>query len=354
MEVDLAGEHDSSTERSFVVLSSVPGPLPTTNPYVVMLNSSLAAIPGVTLRYFSWRTALLGRYDVFHVHWPETLVTGGTTFKRAVRQVLFVAVLLRMRVLGIPLVRTAHNLELPQDISPIERALLRLADRRTALRITVNTATHVPEGLPAETVIHGHYRDWFASYAEAATVRGRVTFFGAVRRYKGVQALVEAFRETAGRVDGLTLHVAGRPSSDALDRGLRAAAAGDVRIELRLAFLSDAELVREVGEAELVVLPYPEMHNSGGVLAALSLGRPVLVPDNGVNRELAEEVGPRWVRCYPGPLRGQHIIDALARLRTEPEAAKPDLSARDWTRAGEDHLAAFRRAVAIVCRAGAR
>ena len=34
------------------------------------------AAPDVRIRYFSWRAALLGRYDVFHVHWPELMIRG--------------------------------------------------------------------------------------------------------------------------------------------------------------------------------------------------------------------------------------------------------------------------------------
>ncbi len=56
------------------VLQSFKEPGPYTNPYVVMLREALTATPGLEVLTFSWRTALLGRYDVFHVHWPETII----------------------------------------------------------------------------------------------------------------------------------------------------------------------------------------------------------------------------------------------------------------------------------------
>ncbi len=62
-----------------------------------------------------------------------------------------------------------------------------------------------------------------------------------------------------------------------------------------LGFAPDADLVREISMSEMVVLPYRFMHNSGAVLLALSLDRPVLVPDNEVNRLLEIEVGSDWV-----------------------------------------------------------
>ncbi|MGY1854928.1 glycosyltransferase [Modestobacter sp. SYSU DS0290] len=338
----------SRPQGPFVVLQSFPQPRPTTNPYLVMLGRSLAALPDVELWTFSRARALFGSYDVFHVHWPETLVTGSTPLRKLVRQLFFVLLLLRLSLTRTPLVRTVHNLDLPQGISRREVLLLRWAERRTALRIALNESTPVAGPAPVVTIVHGHYRDWFAPHQRAEAVRGRLAFVGLIRRYKNVDGLVAAFAETAAAAEGLTLRVAGQPSTDDLAEALRSAAARDDRLSLALTFLDDAELVTEITGAELVVLPYREMHNSGGVLAALSLDRPVLVPDNPVNRRLAEEVGPGWVHRYRGSLTGAHLLDALAALRATPPARRPDLHRRDWDATGRAHLAAYRQAVQAV------
>ena len=60
----------STPTAAFVVQQSFPTPRPTTNPYLVMLRDAVDAVPGVTVRTFSWRAALTRRADVFHVHWP--------------------------------------------------------------------------------------------------------------------------------------------------------------------------------------------------------------------------------------------------------------------------------------------
>jgi beta-1,4-mannosyltransferase len=335
----------SPHDDALVVLQSFPRPRPTTNPYLVMLGQSLAELPHVSVSTFSWRRALRGGYSVFHVHWPEILVSGTSPLKKAVRQVLFALLLLRLRATRTPLVRTVHNLELPSGISRREVALLRWAERWTTLRIRLNDETPVPAGTLSETVVHGHYRDWYAAHAPATVQRGRLAFVGQLRRYKGVDRLMAAFAATHGRTaERLALHVAGKPSSPELAAELRAAAAGDPRVSLSLGHLSDAELVAAITAAELVVLPYREMHNSGGALAALSLGRPVLVPDNAVNQRLAEEVGPGWVHRYEGDLTAGHLLDAVAALRAHPPATPPHLRGRDWDRLGSAHAAAYRRA----------
>jgi beta-1,4-mannosyltransferase len=171
-----------------VVLQSFPRPRPTTNPYLIMLGRALDALPDAHLRTFSRRTALLGRYDVFHVHWPETLVTGRTPLRKLARQAFFVALLLRLRLTRTPLVRTLHNLELPQGISRREVALLRWAERWTSLWIRINESTELSRDAAFETILHGHYRDWFAARPRRPVIPGRLTFFGLIRRYKGSTA----------------------------------------------------------------------------------------------------------------------------------------------------------------------
>lgn len=336
-----------------MVLQSVPGPLPTTNPYNVMLMRALEATPGVTMLPFTWRRFVLGRYDVFHVHWLEAHLSGPVLVKNLARQALALVGLVRLRVLRRALVRTQHNLELPSGISRRELALLRLAERWTTMRLLINESTPHDGTTPVATILHGHYRDWFAALPRTPCVPGRLAFFGRIRRYKNVDGLIAAFRDThdAEAASGrLTLHVAGRPSSAELTVALEDAARQDPRVSVELGFIADEDLVATVSAAELVVLPYLEMHNSGSILTALSLDRPVLVPDNAANRALAAEVGAKWVLRYSGTLTGEELVRALTRLRSAPPRGVPDLHRRDWDTAGRAHLAAYREAVTAAGR----
>lgn len=329
--------------RPLVVQQSFPDPRPTSNPYIALLAGALRDLEGVEVRTFSWPRALLRRADVFHAHWPEILVSGHGPLKTIVRQLLFVLLLLRLRLDRTAVVRTMHNLDLPSGLSRIQRVLLRRLDRMVALRIALNEDTPFAEGEPHAVIPHGHYRDWFARYAEPDRVPGRYGYFGLIRRYKNVGGLVEAFRGLAGDV---SLEVAGKPSSPDLVAEIEAQAQGDARVHLRFEYLSDEDLVGVAGRAEMVVLPYSHMHNSGGVLAALSLDRPVLVPATPTNARLAVEVGPGWVFQYEGALRTQDLERALAARRSGAPAERPDLSARDWSASAVLHEKAYRRAAA--------
>ncbi|OMH31604.1 glycosyl transferase [Tersicoccus sp. Bi-70] len=327
------------------VLASFPRPRPTTNPYIVMLAQALERTPGLELHYFSYRTALLGRYDVFHAHWPEILVDGHGPVKTAARQALFALLLGRFAITRTPVVRTVHNLALPEGLSPVQRILLLAFDHLTTHRIRLNTSTELPPGQTVSTIPHGHYRDWFAAHPGPAPVPGRFGYAGLIRRYKGTETLVQAFRDLDG--EAWSLVVGGRPSSPELAGTLTEAAAQDPRISTRLAFLTDAELVDVVGSSQLVVLPYRHMHNSGGALTALSLNRPVLVPDNTVNRRLADEVGAPWVQLFDGELTAADLQRASSAVQGLGAGDRPDLTGRDWSGAGQAHLAAFREAIGL-------
>lgn len=329
------------------VLQSFPEPRPTTNPYIVMLRRALDELPEVELRTFSWRHALLGRYDVFHVHWPEILLDGRGALRTLVRRVLVALLVLRLWSLGTPLVRTAHNLRPHASVGRVDAALLRGIERRTTLVVRLNEQTPVPGPVPAVTIPHGHYRDWFAAHPRPGRTRSRLVFVGLIRPYKNVPALIAAFRQVLAGVPDARLDVAGRPAEPQLAEELRRAAAGVPEVCLRLAHLSDAELVEVVSRAEYVALPYREMHNSGAALMALSLDRPVLLPDNEVTAQLAEEVGDGWVLRFAGELTGEQLVTALERARRIPAGERPDLSRREWHTTGRDHLAAYRRAVAV-------
>lgn len=330
---------------SLRVLLSFKEPHAQTNPYITQLRDCLANTDGVEPVSFTWGIALSGDYDVFHAHWPESLIEQRGAITTFGRRVLYAMFLVRLKLGGIPVVRTVHNVGLPQGISRFDRWLLATTDRLTSVQIILNPFTPVRAGSESVLIEHGHYRDWFAKYPRSERVRGRFVFFGKVRRYKNVEGLLHAFRGVAFSPESGTLHVVGSPSTPELAESLRTIADGDTRIELRLDYVDDAQLVREASEGSVIVLPYPEMHNSGSVLAALSLDRPVLVPNNDFNRALDAEVGPGWVIRYEGELTPMDLKTAAARAEAKLTEDRPNLSRREWSETGRSHLEAYRHAL---------
>lgn len=325
------------------VMQSLRRLRPTTNPYNVQLDRALAAQPGIEHLRFSWRLALTSRIDVLHLHWPETLIEGSTGPRRLIKRALMRALLAKCRLTGTAIVRTAHNVEIPGDANRAERRLLRRVEELADYRILLNPETRLPWRSASRVIPHGHYIDWFADVPRAEPDPDALGFVGLVRHYKGVERLIDSFAATAGAAPTLRLRISGNPTSQGLASEIRNRAAGDARIELDLRFLSQPDFATAIMRSSGVVLPYRFMHNSGSVLAALSLNRPVLVPRNDVNQDLAREVGPGWIHMFDGELGPD---DLLSFWRTTAEVrGAPDLSRRGWQRTGADHVAAYRAAI---------
>jgi glycosyltransferase involved in cell wall biosynthesis len=100
-----------------------------------------------------------------------------------------------------------------------------------------------------------------------------VLFFGLLRPYKGLEVLLEAWRE----VQGAELWIVGKPRMDLA--GLRVAEPPGVRWLTR--FVSDGEILALMRRASLAVLPYREIDQSGVAFTALGAGLPLLLSDVG-------------------------------------------------------------------------
>jgi len=329
------------------------------NPYNWQLYTSLQAA-GAEVEEFSTRTALRGGHDVWHVHWPE--VEAGFLRRRSRRIALqrssrLLALLWLARARGTRVVWTAHNLcSHERHLARLEdafwRAFLRQVDGVICLsqRSAELLLERYPalDGRPRFVIPHGHYRLAYprdVTRAEARSALGIapdapvVALVGHLREYKNVPALIAAVRELTD--PALRLVVAGRPASAALAARLCDAAAPDDRIQLHLRLIPEAEVQRFLLAADLVVLPYREIVNSGAALLALSFDVPVLVPAAGSLPELQHAVGTSWVRLYQGELTADVLRQAIVWARGAGRPDRAPLDAFAWDAIADATLAAF-------------
>ena len=100
-----------------------------------------------------------------------------------------------------------------------------------------------------------------------AKTRPVVLFFGLIRPYKGLDTLLEAWRRARPDAE---LWVVGMPRMD-----VSFIHGPNVRTALR--FVSGSELAGAFAAADLVVLPYREIDQSGVLFTALAFGKPLLL-----------------------------------------------------------------------------
>jgi glycosyltransferase involved in cell wall biosynthesis len=117
-----------------------------------------------------------------------------------------------------------------------------------------------------------------------------ILFFGRIAPYKGLECLVEAFHRLARGDANCRLIIAGEPMKgfesymDDIRRGIAGGGGAD-RILCRLEFIPDGETEVYFKAADVLVLPYRAIFESGVLFLAYRFGLPVIASDVGSFRE---------------------------------------------------------------------
>ena len=167
-----------------------------------------------------------------------------------------------------------------------------------------------------------------------------VLSFGLIRPYKGTDLLLRAWKDVTAHAE---LWIVGKPRGVDLDE-LRALADDRVRFVPR--FVTDGELATCFDRAQLAVLPYREIEQSGVLATALAFGTPVLASAVGAFPE-AEAAG---AAATVPPNDPAALAAALDRLLADPtERALLTVGARalargdwSWKTVAEQHVAVYR------------
>jgi beta-1,4-mannosyltransferase len=326
------------------------------NPYTPLLYANLGQ--GVQVEEFS-AAKLIERYGVWHVHWPEAFLNIRNPLHAASKVAGFFAALDCLQMRGAKLVWTIHNCSSHEKLYPtLEAWFWRRFIPRVDGVISLSSAglSSALDSFPALkrvpwTVIpHGHYRSEYpAVNGGARRMLGiapeakMLLFIGAVRSYKNVTSLVRVFRQIAA--DDALLHVVGRPNCTNLAQTILDEASSDNRVRVRFEFLAPEDLSAYVSAADVVVLPYREILNSGSALLALSLNRPILVPDRGAMGELKEDFGDKWVRTFSGELDKTVLEGAMAwALQSRPPVC-PIPEKYEWPSIGRETACFYQRVI---------
>ena len=335
-------------DRSGLIRSVVAWPATAElNPYVDLLYAELRTL-GIEVLDFMPNIGCTPVTDIIHVHWPEQIFWRGRSRAGLVADAgRVIRDLRRFKAAGAKIVLTAHN-DRPHELGRFSSLLWRfysaafypLVDGtiflRSGSRDTFLAAWPSLAARPQAVIPHGHYRGAYGQREERPAARRRiglppdalvVLFFGLIRRYKNVPALMRAFREVEAPT--AVLLVAGECLDPALRAEVEAGAAADPRIRLFLNHVPDDHVPGFFAAADLAVMPFTRITNSGSALLALSLDCPILIPEALSLDEVRAATGPAWVYRYSGEISPATLVDAL-RWAASPRPATAPLEAFDW------------------------
>jgi glycosyltransferase involved in cell wall biosynthesis len=245
--------------------------------------------------------------SVLHLHWLAPVTERASAAAEAADRVgAFLARVDELRDAGCAIAWTVHN-ALPHDVRfPEAAVLLRRGIVERSIMIHVlspSTASEVAPwfDLPTERVVHVPHPNYAGVYPDLVdrdTARlGHglwpdelvLLAFGALRPYKGIPELLEAWRATAPAAPPRRLVVAGKAPGGAAGEELTVALAatpGVVALPREVPVEAVASLFRA---ADVAVMAHRQALNSGFLLLALTFGLPVVGPRMAAAEHLLDE-----------------------------------------------------------------
>jgi glycosyltransferase involved in cell wall biosynthesis len=314
------------------------------NPFLQQFAQSLED-GGARVEDFNFWRAFFGHYDVLHLHWPESHLRTTSLWRSVLKHARFAALCAWSRARGIRVVWMLHNLRPHDGDLPLSAWLFKTWFPRACSHIIGLTHGGLEEARrlypslrdkPATVAPHGHYRSYYAQPPPRAECRSTLQlqnaftylFIGNIRPYKNVPQLIAAFAKLPS--PNVQLVIAGIPVLGTESREIETLAAGDKRIELRLQYIADEQIPLYLGAADVVVLPFQGVLNSGSTLLALSFNRRVLAARVGALPEVQSKVGSGWLQLYEGPLTTKLLENAQRSHVDHGDDDQPDLSAYEW------------------------
>ncbi len=141
-----------------------------------------------------------------------------------------------------------------------------------------------------------------------------VLFFGLLRPYKGVDLLLEAFRQ----VRGAELWIVGNPRMP-VEPLLEAAELCSAKVRFVTRFIDEDEIPALFRRADIAVLPYLDAEHSGVIYTGLAFGTPMVASSVGGFPELAGSSGAIRI-VEPGD--AEALATELNRLIADPDARR--------------------------------
>lgn len=274
------------------------------NPYQTLLAEALTSqgstvqFPQGYRRVFPlWRALKQSEipFEVLHLHWINPYLKGKTFWVRLVYSIKFLIDVWLVKIAGIRIIWTVHNLIAHEALFPklelwVQRQLVQQIDNVIVHHKTAHNTVVQLYGVASEKVKvipHGHYRTVYGPAIDKSSARQQLGLslqkkvylnFGMLRPYKGIETLLEVWREGQLFLRQTTLLIAGKPKDTAYEQIIREMVTNIDTVILHLKYIEDRDIPLYFSAADVVVLPFNNLLTSGSLLLAMSYGKPIIAP----------------------------------------------------------------------------
>lgn len=246
------------------------------------------------------------RVDIIHLHWLHPFLIGNSRVRTIVKSLLFISQLLIVKIVGIKLVWTVHNLKNHENrYTEIElffsRIVAQFADaiiaHCEAAKQDIQRVFNVRRKDKIVVIPHGTYSNIYKNAISQEEARNRLNllstdltflFFGKIRPYKGALELIDSFQKLENNCAKLIM--AGRPWPQVVEL-LRKKVEGNSNIRLVLRVIPDDEIQIYMNAADIMVFPYRDVLTSGAVILGMSFGKAIIAPGIGCITEILNSSG---------------------------------------------------------------
>ncbi|WP_128331189.1 glycosyltransferase family 4 protein [Apibacter sp. HY039] len=125
---------------------------------------------------------------------------------------------------------------------------------------------------------HGNYIPFINSISHIENKVFTILFFGQIKKVKGLDILLNAVKKIKSKGYKLNLIIAGKPWKSDLNDYTEMIKDLDINdmVTTNFRYIEDSEVAEFYSKADLIILPYRRIFQSGVLLLSMSYGKPVL------------------------------------------------------------------------------
>lgn len=245
-----------------------------------------------------------GPMDLVHLHWTHVFYRSPYRIIRALYALRFLLEIYLLKLSGVRLVWTIHNLQDHDGHSPhldkfVNRTISRWCDRAIvhcdAARELAIAFFKPKEKMRKKlhVVPHGNYIGVYENTHGKEESRDRLDldpanfiflFLGHIRPYKGIKNLIQSFNKI--NEPSAHLIIAGNAEDPEASKEISEEVDRIPNAQWKKGFVPEEKIQLYMNASDVIVLPYEDILTSGSAVLAMSFGKSVIMPRIGCNQDM--------------------------------------------------------------------